>query len=98
MWIDSLLLELGDVLRERPDFKSAALSVLAAHDREHSTAYLPTLRAFAQACWDIGETARSLAMHPNSVRYRLRRLEEISGLALDDPRQRLLLSLQLLTS
>ncbi len=44
-------------------------------------------------CWlgarcEIGEAARELYVHPNTVRYRLRRFAELSGLDLDSPRVR----------
>jgi DNA-binding PucR family transcriptional regulator len=66
------------------------------YDRDHAKDYIDTLRALAQASWDVSVAARRLNLHPNSLRYRIRRIEEIAGLALDDPRSRLVLSLQLL--
>ena len=36
-----------------------------------------------------------LFVHPNTLRYRLRRLEEVSGLDLADPEQRFAAMLQL---
>jgi DNA-binding PucR family transcriptional regulator len=40
-------------------------------------------------------TARALGVHPQTVRYRVAQLRELLGRALDDPDQRLLLSLAL---
>jgi DNA-binding PucR family transcriptional regulator len=39
--------------------------------------------------------AKSLHLHPNSLRYRVKRLTEIGGLDLDDPKLRLALQLLL---
>jgi DNA-binding PucR family transcriptional regulator len=39
--------------------------------------------------------AQSLNLHPNSLRYRVKRLTEIGGLDLDDPKLRLALQLLL---
>jgi DNA-binding PucR family transcriptional regulator len=94
--VQSILLELGDLVRARPHLRLPALELVAAHDRDRSKAYMETLLAVAEASWDIGAAAHRLNLHPNSLRYRLRRFEEISGLSLDDPDTRLVLSLQLL--
>ena len=37
-------------------------------------------------------------MHPNTLRYRLRRAAAVGGLVLDDPRARLMHHLQLLVA
>jgi sugar diacid utilization regulator len=92
--VPSILLEFGDVLASRPDLKLPALEVLARHDTEHSKSYVETLRALADAFWDVPVAAHALGLHPNSLRYRMKRIEEISGLILDDPRHCLVVSLQ----
>jgi len=96
--IESILLEVGDMMAARPDLALPELHELAAYDAEHAKEYVPTLQAMARASWDIVEAARALNLHPNSLRYRLKRLEELSGLVLDDPAHRLVISLHLLTS
>jgi hypothetical protein len=45
-----------------------------------------TLRAFLDQGMRIEETARSLHVHPNTLRHRLRRYEEATGASLRDPR------------
>jgi hypothetical protein len=96
--IESIVLEVGDMMAARPDLALPQLHALAAYDAEHAKGYLSTLQAMARASWDIVAAARELNLHPNSLRYRLKRLEELSGLVLDDPRHRLVISLHLLTS
>ena len=44
---------------------------------------------------DVRATARQLHLHPNSVRYRLQRASQITGIDLDDPLQRLVAHLAL---
>ena len=67
---------------------------LLDHDREHATGYAETLCAYLD-CWgDVAATARRLGLHPNSLRYRVRRLVELSGLDLDDPDERFVAELQ----
>lgn len=54
-----------------------------------------TLRAYLDAFGDIGAAARSLQVHPNTVRYRIRRIEQLLSTSLGDPDVRLLFSLGL---
>ena len=56
---------------------------LPAHDR---STLLDTLRAWFEAGGSAVETGRRIYCHPNTVRYRLRRLQEHTGRSLDDPR------------
>ncbi|HEU5035161.1 MAG TPA: helix-turn-helix domain-containing protein [Mycobacteriales bacterium] len=94
--VDSILLEVGDHLAARPDLRLPALEALTAYDAEHDKGYIETLRAFARTNWDTITAARELNLHPNSLRYRLKRIEELSGLSLDEPAHRLVISLLLL--
>jgi DNA-binding PucR family transcriptional regulator len=95
--VRSVLLELGDAMHERPHLRLPALDVIAAYDRDHSKTYMETLLALVEASWDTKTAAARLGLHPNSLRYRLRRIEDLSGLRLDNPETRLVLSLQLFT-
>lgn len=54
-----------------------------------------TLRAHLDAFGDVAAAARRLHVHPNTVRYRIRRIEDVVGTTLADPDVRLLLSLSL---
>ncbi|WP_285760576.1 PucR family transcriptional regulator [Nocardiopsis ansamitocini] len=71
------------------------VSVLAAHDAAHATGYLATLRAWLDAQGDLSEAAESLGVHPNTVRYRMRKMAEVTDLRLDDPAARLTASVLL---
>lgn len=54
-----------------------------------------TLRTYLDSFGDIGAAARSLQVHPNTVRYRVRRIERLLAVSLADPEVRLLFSLSL---
>jgi DNA-binding PucR family transcriptional regulator len=59
------------------------------------TALVETLSAFLEQTSSLEATARVLFVHPNTVRYRLRRVTEITGYAPSDPRHALALRLAL---
>jgi DNA-binding PucR family transcriptional regulator len=54
-----------------------------------------TLRAYLDSFGDIGAAAEWLQVHPNTVRYRVRRIEKLLSTSLADPEVRLLFSLGL---
>ena len=63
--------------------------------RERDQALADTLRAYLDSFGDVAAAAQWLHVHPNTVRYRVRRIEETLGTSLSDPEVRLLLSLSL---
>ncbi|NUT39841.1 MAG: helix-turn-helix domain-containing protein, partial [Thermoactinospora sp.] len=52
-----------------------------------------SIAAYLDAAGDVATAARRLVLHPNTLRYRLRRARERHGVDLDDPDTRLLLTL-----
>jgi DNA-binding PucR family transcriptional regulator len=54
-----------------------------------------TLRAYLDDFGDFAAAAAQLHVHPNTVRYRVRRIETLLSTSLADPDVRLLLSLGL---
>jgi len=90
-----VLLELRDLCIEHPELGRGKLEQVVAHDAEHGTAYTETLRAYLDAFGDVPTAAARILVHPNTFRYRLRRLLEIFDLDIDDSEERLVLSLQL---
>ncbi|MET8329600.1 helix-turn-helix domain-containing protein [Streptomyces sp. NPDC005181] len=52
-----------------------------------------SLAAYFDASGDVARAARRLVLHPNTLRYRLRRARERFGVDLDDPDTRLLITL-----
>lgn len=90
-----VLTQLRDATDLDPSFKEGKVAQLVAHDAERNTAYVETLRAYLDAFGDVRAAAAALAVHPNTFRYRLRRLAEVVDLDVDDPVERLVAHLQL---
>ncbi|RBP68066.1 PucR-like helix-turn-helix protein [Brevibacterium sanguinis] len=90
-----LLRETLDLIAAHAQLRDPRLDLLAAHDRDHGSAFVDSLRAFLVAGGGLREAARSLSVHPNSLRYRLGRAQKLTGLDLSDPRDRLLTEIQL---
>lgn len=65
------------------------------HDRTRGTDYAVTVLAWLESFNDIGAAASRLQVHPNTLRYRLRRIEEKFGLDFTDAESRLSAWLQL---
>ncbi len=70
----------------------APLRELTVKQRERM---LETLRAWLDTQGSVPDMAAKLAVHPQTVRYRMRQLEQSLGEALHDPRQRFELELVL---
>ena len=74
---------------------SPGLLALADHDREKGTQYFETLRAYLLHERDIPQTAQALIIHRTTLLYRLKKIQPLLGVDLDDPWQRLYLTLSL---
>jgi hypothetical protein len=72
-----------------------ALAELRRHDHAQSTDYVTTLRAWLQAQGDPVAAGTALGVHENTVRYRLRKMAEITDLPLDDAGKRLAMMIEL---
>jgi DNA-binding PucR family transcriptional regulator len=59
------------------------------------SALVETLGAYLEQAGSLEATARALYVHPNTVRYRLRRVAEVAGYAATDPREAFTLHLAL---
>jgi hypothetical protein len=64
------------------DTHREAIAQLAAYDETHQTSLLRTLEEFLTRRGTIGATADALYIHPNTLRQRLRRIMELTGLDL----------------
>ena len=85
-----LILQIVSLVAELPELSDGAVARLAAADPDQ----LRTLRAFLDAHGDIGAAAQTIQVHPNTMRYRMRRLQQTYGIDLADPETRLLASLE----
>ncbi|WP_369133634.1 PucR family transcriptional regulator [Modestobacter sp. I12A-02662] len=87
------LLDLVDLVRERADLRGGKVQTLVEADR--SGVLVGTLAAYLDCFGDVRAAAQRLGVHPNTFRYRLRRLQEQVGLELSDPSERIVAALQL---
>jgi hypothetical protein len=58
---------------------SGTLAPIAAYDRTHGTVLVETLAAFLDSNCAWQRTADALVLHVNSLRYRINRVEELTG-------------------
>lgn len=70
------------------------LDLLAHHDSLHNSDHLATLGAYLDSFGDVASAARLLDIHPNTLRYRLKRIVELLGVDLSDPVIRFTIELQ----
>ncbi|MGH3640570.1 MAG: PucR family transcriptional regulator [Mycobacterium sp.] len=63
----------------------SGVRALLDHDQARGTQYQSTLCTYFGALGDVAETARQLNIHPNTLRYRLRRAADAFRVPLDHP-------------
>jgi DNA-binding PucR family transcriptional regulator len=93
--VDDLLpsvqvLHLAELLPGLTGVDRGAVTRLRAYDAAHQTALADTLAGWLDAFGDVTLAGKALHVHPNTVRYRLRKAVEVSGIDLDDPDARLM--------
>ncbi len=76
------------------DYSHRHLGPLIAHDSTRKGSLVATLRAYLET-GEQQQAAQRLRVHPNTLRYRLDRIREISGVDLEDPETRLNLAVAL---
>jgi DNA-binding PucR family transcriptional regulator len=90
-----VLLELKELRLEHPGLLRGKLTAVLEYDAEHGTQYALTLRAHLDAMGDVVGAAAGISVHPNTFRYRLRRLRELFDIDVKNADERLVLELQL---
>jgi PucR C-terminal helix-turn-helix domain/GAF domain len=75
------------------EFSRQTLSKVILHDRNNSGCLTSTLRAYLERSASLTLTARQLGVHVHTVRYRLTKIEELTGLSLSSTEDRLTLEL-----
>jgi DNA-binding PucR family transcriptional regulator len=63
----------------RRAFRAGLLTPLLDYDREHGTELVRTLRVFLDCSGSWTKAADAIFVHVNSLRYRIRRVEELTG-------------------
>ncbi|SDY09192.1 PucR C-terminal helix-turn-helix domain-containing protein [Amycolatopsis xylanica] len=93
--VDALMLELADLAAARGDVAAGPVARLLDYDARHQSQLVHTLRCWLDAFGDVVTASAMAFVHPNTFRYRLRRLAEVGEIDLDDPGQRFAAMLQL---
>jgi hypothetical protein len=91
-----LLGEVLTLLEAAADLRDPGVTALVEHDRGHGTELVVSLLAYLDALGDVRSAAGALHVHPNTLRHRVRRASAVSGIDLDEPRERQFCHLQLL--
>jgi DNA-binding PucR family transcriptional regulator len=60
-------------------FAEEMLGCLQRHDAQAGSELVATLRCWVAADYSVAQAARRLYVHPNTVKYRLRRIRELIG-------------------
>ena len=66
----------------RQAFRASLLTPLLDYDADHGTELVRTLRVFLDCSGSWTKAAEAMFVHVNSLRYRMRRVEELTGLDL----------------
>jgi len=83
MELEFFLLRVAQDGRVR-DRRGEALQKLAEYDRRHQAQLLLTLEEYLRRRGNIAAAAQTLYVHPNTLRQRLRRIQELTGLDVAD--------------
>ncbi|MBA8826046.1 hypothetical protein FHX42_003412 [Saccharopolyspora lacisalsi] len=97
-WHEILLRRLRNAASAGREPTRGPVVELRRHDAERGTRYVATLRAWLECQGDLGDAASRLDVHPNTVRYRMRKMAELTPLDLDDPDKRLAMIISLAAS
>ncbi|WP_124708041.1 PucR family transcriptional regulator [Gordonia insulae] len=90
-----LLGEIVAHLAANPELVDSRVVGLVEMDRQSGSEFVASLRAYLDHFGDVRSAAGELHVHPNTLRYRIRRLQTLTGMNLDDPATRLVVALSL---
>jgi hypothetical protein len=76
-------------------FTDPYLQSIKGYDQKHGTVLLETLNIYTKNLWNYSTTGAELFIHPNTVKYRLQQVEELTGFDLNDSETRLNLEISL---
>lgn len=80
-------------LQEHEEMITPALQRIIDYDNDHGTESVRTLAVYLGCMGRLRPAAEQLNIHRNTLEYRIRRIEEVAGVSLEDPTNRLALEL-----
>lgn len=95
---DIMVDDMLNTLAEYSDLKqycSSALSLLQQYDKKYGTEYLKTIHMFLLCCGNITNMSKEMYTHRNTIVHRLKKIEEICDIDLNDHETRLKLALSI---
>ncbi|WP_424809529.1 PucR family transcriptional regulator [Rhodococcus sp. 27YEA15] len=90
-----LLAEILERLGQDEQLRDPRIDALFAYDARNGSTMSESVRTYLAFSGDVRRAAERLQIHPNTLRYRIRRIEEITDTDLSDPSARLLMEIQL---
>ena len=75
--------------KELETFRSEVLGPLNDYDQRHKGELLPTLTAYLEDTENLALVAERLHIHRNTLRYRMQKVEELTGRNLNDTQDRM---------
>ncbi|EOP18798.1 MULTISPECIES: PucR family transcriptional regulator [Bacillus] len=81
--------------RKDAEYENQALQKLDEYDQKYNSNLIETLETYLNKDSNVGEVAKALNIHANTLSYRLKRIYEISEIDLKDPNQKMILYLDL---
>lgn len=97
-WSELYASAFADAARSSRLFVSASnlyRSMLASYDSKHGAELIDTAEMLVHACGDVKAVAEALCQHPNTIRYRVRKMKTILGIP-DESDKKLLYLLDLI--
>lgn len=79
----NLILHINDE-RVLKDYCKQILGTLIEYDKENNTELMKTLKQLIEANGNILETSKLLYMHRNTIKYRIQRIEELTGKSINE--------------
>ncbi|MFD5843717.1 PucR family transcriptional regulator [Streptomyces chartreusis] len=90
-----LVRDVLDLMDRNTGLRHPGVTALLAHDREHNSELSRSLLRYLDGFGDAARVAKDLNVHPNTLRYRVRKALAVTGLDLNDPEHRLAATLHL---
>ena len=95
VWPHVALQQLQTVVSSGDALRLGKAARLLRHDAEHASELAASLRVYLEELGDVRAAAQRLHVHPNTLRYRVRRALELAELDLHNPVERLVTEVQL---